>query len=223
MPRKSKAPTGTVEFVNKPTEEVSAPTPAPSPSILAEPPKVDIPEQGTPTTAPAPPAAPATKAKRAYKKKNAEYWEAMKSSRKELMKAVAKVEPMKETKNEVIVPPEPVVEKKKPGRPKKEKAPPAPKPPKPVKEKPVKPPKPIKAPKPPPAPKKVRVYEPSSDEEDDEEDDYESEEESESEEEPEVEVVARKAVKRIKTLEKIDRRIKALSNPYTATNRFSVF
>lgn len=219
MARKSKAPTGTVEFVNKPTEEVSAPTPAPSPSILAEPPKVDIPEQGTPTTAPAPP--PAPKAKRAYKKKNEEYWTAMKGSRKELIKAIAKAEPVKETKNEVVVPPapEPVPEKKKPGRPKKEKAPPAPKP---VKEKPVKPPKPIKAPKPPPPPKKVRVYEPSSDEED-EEDDYESEEESESEEEPEVEVVARKAVKRIKTLEKIDRRIKALSNPYTATNRFSVF
>lgn len=221
MPRKSKAPTGTVEFVNKPTEEVSAPTPAPSPSILAEPPKVEIPEQGTPTTAPAPP--PAPKAKRAYKKKNEEYWTAMKGSRKELIKAIAKAEPVKETKNEVVVPPapapEPVPEKKKPGRPKKEKAPPAPKP---VKEKPVKPPKPIKAPKPPPPPKKVRVYEPSSDEDDDE-DDYESEEESESEEEPEVEVVARKAVKRIKTLEKIDRRIKALSNPYTATNRFSVF
>ena len=220
MPRKAKAPTGTVEFVNKP----DAPTPVPSPSILEEPPKIEIPEQGTPTTAPAPPVAPATpapKAKRAYKKKNAEYWEAMKSSRKELMKAVAKAEPMKETKNEVVVPPapEPVPEKKKPGRPKKEKAPPAPKP---VKEKPVKPPKPVKAPKPPPAPKKVRVYEPSSDEEDDE-DDYESEEESESEEEPEIEVVAKKATRRLKTLEKIDKRIKALSNPYSASGRFSVF
>ena len=219
MPRKSKAPTGTVEFVNKPTEEVSAPTPAPSPSILAEPPKVDIPEQGTPTTAPAPPAAPAPKVKRAYKKKNEEYWTAMKGSRKELIKAIAKAEPIKETKNEVVVPPEPVPEKKKPGRPKKEKAPPTPKPikpPKPVKE------KPVKAPKPPPAPKKVRVYEPSSDE-DDEEDDYESEEESESEEEPEVEVVAKKATKRLKTLEKIDKRIRALSNPYSASGRFSVF
>ena len=211
MPRKAKATTGSVQFVNKPAEEVPAP-PAPALPILPEPPKVDIPEQGSPTSAPAPPTAP--KAKRAYKKKNGEYWEAMKGSRKELMKAVAKVEPVKETKNEVVVPPAP--EKKKVGRPKKEKAPPAPKPPKqpkPVKE------KPVKVPKPPP--RKARVYEPSSEEE--EEGEEEEEEQSESEEEPEVEIIAKKATKKLKTLDKIDRRIKALSNPYSAAGRFSVF
>ena len=131
MPRKSKAPTGTVEFVNKPEQ---APEPTPEPSIL--PPKVEVPEQGDATSAPPPPVA---KAKRAYKKKNGEYWEAMKGSRKEMMMKPSGA-------NEVVHPPAPAPEPvRKVGRPKKEKAPPAPKPPKPVKEKPVKAPKAPKA------------------------------------------------------------------------------
>jgi filamentous hemagglutinin len=129
MPRKAKAPTGTVEFVNKP-EQASEPQPAPS--ILSEPPKVDVPEQGSPTSAPAPP--PAPKAKRAYNKKHGAYWEAMSKSRKEML--MPKPEAKEEPKNEIVVPPPEEAPKKGRGRPKKVAPPPPPPspPPKPGKE-----------------------------------------------------------------------------------------
>lgn len=229
MPRKSKA-TGTVEFVNKPE-------PVAEPSILV--PAVAIPEQGTPTEAPAPPSSPAlpVKGKRPYSKKNGEYWKAVSKDRKGMLmpKPEPKVEPVPEPKNEIIMPTPEVGQeaiKKGKGRPKKSVAPvpvpvpvptPAPaltpvkqKKEKPVK--PVKPPKPVKA-KPVKAKpvKRVRVYEPSSDEESD----YESEE-SESDDEAPVEVVAKKAVRRLKTLKKIDERIGQLNNSYSARG-YSVF
>ena len=228
MPRKSKAPAGTVEFVNKPeTGE--------EPSILV--PAVAIPEQGTPTEAPAPPSSPAlpVKGKRPYSKKNGEYWKAVSKDRKGMLmpKPEPKVEPVPEPKNEIIMPTPEVVQeapKKGKGRPRKvvpvapvpvpvHAPPPTPAPVKQKKEKPVKPvkpPKPVKPVKAKPV-KKVRVYEPSSDEESD----YESEE-SESDDEAPVEVVAKKAVRRLKTLKKIDERIGQLNNSYSARG-YSVF
>ena len=231
MPRKAKS-SGTVEFVNKPTEPSTPAPSAPEPSILQEPPKVVVPEQGTPTEAP-----PAPKAKRAYKKKNEAYWTSMKG------KPVAKPEPTPEPpapKNEVVYPEpatEPVAVAKRPrGRPRKYPLPPStpapslpPAPstpaPKPVKQKaPPKPPK-VKAP---PKPKRVRVYEPPSESEEDEDEDEDEDdvdslsEESEEEDEPVVKHIAKKAVRRLKTLDKIDRRIKELSNSYSARG-YSVF
>ena len=240
MPRKSKEPSGTVEFVNKPET-------ASEPSNLPDVPPVEVPEQGSPTSAPAP---PVVKGKRPYNKKNGGYWNAVSKDRKGMLmpKPEPKVEPVPEPKNEIIMPTPEVVQeapKKGRGRPKKSvtapvavAAPvvaPAPVPapvkqkkvapvvapapaPAPVKQKkekkvaPVKPPKPVKP------VKKVRVYEPSSEEESD---DYESEE-SESEDEAPVEVVARKAVRRLKTLKKIDERIGQLNNSYSARG-YSVF
>jgi hypothetical protein len=226
MPRKAKAPSGTVEFVAKPET-------APEPSILpvdlpVEVPPVEVPEQGSATSAPAPPVA---KAKRSYNKKNAEYWVAMSKHRKSMLQG--KPEPVEEQKNEVVMPTQEAPKKAK-GRPKKTAPVPAPPPtptpaPAPVKQKkekkvaPVKPvkeappPKPVKPVKAKPV-KKVRVYEQSSEEESD---DYESEE-SESEDEAPVEVVARKAVRRLKTLKKIDERIGQLNNSYSARG-YSVF
>jgi hypothetical protein len=63
---------------------------------------------------------------------------------------------------------------------------------------------------------------PSSDEEEEDEDEEEEEEESDEEDEPPVEIVAKKAVRRLKTLDKIDKRIKELSNSYSAKG-YSVF
>ena len=234
MPRKAKAPAGTVEFVNKPET-------APEPSILAVVPPVEVPEQGSPTSAPPPPvspALPAVKSKRPYNKKNGGYWDAVSKDRKSMLQG--KPEPVvEEPKNEIIMPTPEVVQeapKKGRGRPKKVTPPvptpvpvPSPPAPAPVKQKkekkvaPVKPPKPVKQ-APPPKPvkakpvKKVRVYEPSSEEESD---DYECEE-SESDDEAPVEVVAKKAVKRLKTLKKIDERIGQLNNSYSARG-YSVF
>jgi hypothetical protein len=214
MPRKNKSPTGTVEFVNKPDT-------APEPSILSEPPSVDIPEQGDPTSAPAPP--PAPKAKRPYTKKHGAYWEAMSKSRKDMLMPKPKPKPTPEPKNEIIHPDAPdAPTKRRPGRPKKVVPVPAPVPapvPVPVKAKKEKaPPKPLKVKA---KPKKVPVYTaPSeSDEDDDDDDDDETDEE---EEEPVIEVVAQKANRRLKTLDKIDRRIKELSNSYSAKG-YSVF
>jgi hypothetical protein len=231
MPRKAKA-TGTVEFVNKPET-------APEPSILPVVPHVAVPEQGSPTAAPPPPVSPVlpVKGKRTYNKKNGEYWKAVSKDRKSMLqgKPEPKVEPVPEPKNEIIMPtPELVQEapKKAKGRPRKATTPapapvpvptPAPAPPAPVKQKkekkaPVKqapPPKPVKPVKAKPV-KKVRVYEPSSEEESD----YDSE--SESDDEAPVEVVAKKAVRRLKTLKKIDERIGQLNNSYSARG-YSVF
>jgi hypothetical protein len=235
MPRKAKAQTGTVEFVNKPET-------APEPSILAVVPPIEVPEQGSPTSAPPPPVSPVlpVKGKRTYNKKNGEYWKAVSKDRKGMLmpKPEPKVEPVPEPKNEIIMPTPEVVQeapKKAKGRPRKVTAPPPtpvpvptppPAPPAPVKQKkekkvaPIKqapPPKPVKPVKAKPV-KKVRVYEPSSDEESD---DYESEE-SESDDEAPVEVVAKKAVRRLKTLKKIDERIGQLNNSYSARG-YSVF
>ena len=216
MPRKSKSPSGTVEFVDKPTT-------APEPSILSEPPSVDIPDSTDPTSAPAPP--PAPKAKRPYTKKHGAYWDAMSKSRKDMLMPKPKSEP----KNEVVVPdaPDESQKKRRPGRPRKSVPVPVPVPapapvpapvPVPVKAKKEKaPPKPLKA----KAKPVKKVYTAPSESEEDEgyDDDDETEEE---EDEPVIEVVAQKANRRLKTLDKIDRRIKELSNSYSAKG-YSVF
>lgn len=228
MPRKSKAPTGTVEFVNKPET-------APEPSILV--PEVAIPAQGTPTEAPAPPSSPAlpvVKGKRPYNKKNGEYWKAVSKDRKGML--MPKPEPKVEPKNEIIMPTPEVVQeapKKGRGRPKKSvpvapapvpvPTPPAPVTPAPVKQKKEKrplTPTPVKQKKVAPVKqkkeKKVVIYESSTEEESD----YESEEESDDE--APVEIVAKKAVRRLKTLKKIDERIGQLNNSYSARG-YSIF
>ena len=116
MPKKAK-PTGTVVYASKPDVPETAPSPPP----------IDIPPQGTPTEAPAPPppapspitpvptSEPTAKGKRVYRKKNEQYWEAMRKSRKEmLMPPPPKAEPKAEPKNEVIYPKE---ERKEPPKP----------------------------------------------------------------------------------------------------------
>ena len=239
MPRKAKQSSGTVEFVNKPEQPSE-------PSILPEVPKVDVPEQGTPTNAPAPP--PAPKAKRPYTKRQGAYWEAVSKNRKNMMTAT-KPEPPKEEspKNEIVHPEQVPDAPKKRGRPRKVAptlappsdsapvSPPVPVPPPTPKQKAVRvkaPPKPkappkVKAPPKPKAPPRQKKYQPlspseSEEEDEDEEEDEEDEEDSEEEEEPVIQHVAKKAVRRLKTLDKIDKRIKELSNSYSARG-YSVF
>jgi hypothetical protein len=207
MVRKSKEMTGTVSFVG----ETNKPNTA-EPAVVSDPPSVDIPDSTVPSSAPAPP-----KAKRPYTKKHEQYWKAMTGSRKALLMPI-------EAKNEIIVPDAPT--KRRPGRPKNPVAPvpvapaPAPVPVVVKKEKAKAKPVTVKAPLKAKAKPVKKVYTaPSESEEDDDDDDDETDEE---EEEPVIEVVAQKANRRLKTLDKIDKRIKELSNSYSARG-YSVF
>jgi hypothetical protein len=209
MPKKAKAVAGEVVYISKEVNKEPASVPVnepPVPSILSEPPKIDVPPvSDTTAPPPPPPSEPTVKGKRVYRKKNPQYWEAMSKSRKEML-----MPKPKETKNEVVYPEEPKEPEKPVKTPRKKSVRIAPV----IKPKPIKPVKEVKAKQP---KKKPVVYDSSTEEE--EEEDYED---SSSDDEV-VERVAQKAHKRISTLQKIDKRINELKNPYSSTGRFSVF
>lgn len=176
-----------------------------------KPPAVEIPEPPGDTVR------MTVRPKRTYTKKDKDFWEHITTAeekRRELEGLTSQ--------NEVIYP---VVELEKPKPKAKAKAQPQPKPTRPLKA----PPKPRKSredamPRSLPLRRQSGYYGRKSvlsDVEDDDEEDSEESEESESDEE-EVERVVRKTHKRLSTLEKIDRRLKDLQNPY-AVRGLSVF